>query len=148
RPLAEKGVLDRDGCTGEVEPAGLGQLCAGLERPRRGKQPGNVGDGEKGVDKEDRWLTGVDDRGYVCDRGLPILDLEEVPHGAVGSALACAVHGNRQIAVTLKRQLDQPGHLDLTPRRGDKGPRTLDPDDGAIADEKVKRRPDHRPRNL
>ena len=77
-----------------------------------------------------------------------VLDLEEVRNGAVGPALARAEHGDRAIVVALQPQSDQPGDLDLAPRRGDEGSRSLDAEDGPVADEEIERRPDHRPRDF
>ena len=129
-------------------PPGLGGFAPVSSACAVGSSHGTWATVEKESTRKTDGSADVDDRGYVCDRRLPILDLEEVRHGAVGPALARAEHGDRQVVLTLERQFDQPGHLDLTPRRGDEGSRSLDPDDGAVADEEVKRRPDHRPRDV
>ena len=146
-PLAEEGVLDRDGGAGEFELARRGWLLAGFERLGGGQEPGHVGDRGVGVDEADRGLADVDDRGHVRDRFACVLDPEEVRNGVIGLDLARRLHGDLAIVVVLQPQPHQPGHHDLAPRRRHERPRSLDPVDRPVADEEIERRPDHRARD-
>src|SRR6188768_60380 len=60
---------------------------------------------------------------------------------------ASAANDDRAIVLTLQPQPDQPGHLDLAPRRRDEGARSLDAVNSSVADEEIECRPDHRTRD-